>query len=47
MEKIKDNDLREIVTAELAQNLDIPFADAEEILDKMDQETIKNEEVNY
>ena len=44
MEKIKDNDLREIVTAELAQNLDIPFTEAIEILDKMDQEAIKNKE---
>ena len=47
MEKIKDNDLREIVTTELAQNLDIPFTEAIEILDKMDQEILKNKEVIY
>ena len=47
MEKIKDNDLREIATANLALSLDIPFTEAIEILDKMDQETLKNKEVEF
>ena len=47
MEKIKDNDLREIATANLSIALDIPFTEAIEILDKMDQETLKNKEVEF
>ena len=47
MEKIKDNDVREIATANLALSLDIPFTEAIEILDKMDQETIKIKEAEY
>ena len=47
MGKIKDNDLREIATANLAVSLDIPFTEAIEILDAMDRETIKNKECDY